>query len=217
MAALYVGNVARRKASNELTASGSKSTMTIQSGLGSSDTFWRRVFQCCQGLLIGLVCIAFLAEFFAKSTFLLFFVVIGVPTALLLLVAAVVAWVCRGAGRRRWYQLALLLVWVLLFGSIFRTSWPMKLSFAASTPALDRLAEQVAAGQTPALPTRAGAYLIRAVETRPANGGVAICLWTAPPKGQHVGFVQSPAGVTPNVNPWTHRQLSPRWHHFGAD
>jgi hypothetical protein len=175
------------------------------------------VFQCCQGLLIGLVCIAFLAEFFAKSMFVLDLVALGVLIALLLLAVAVVAWVCRRAGRRRWYQLALLLVWLLLFASIFRTSWPMRLSFAASTPALDRLAEQVAGGQPPSLPTRAGAYLIRAVETRPVSGGLAICLWTAPPERHHVGFVQSPAGVTPHVNPWTHRQLSPHWHYFGAD
>ena len=191
--------------------------MTTQCGLGISDTVWRRVFQSCQGLLIGLVCIAFLADFFAKSMFSLDLLALGFPTALLLLAVAVVAWVCRGAERRRWYQLALLVVWVLLFAGIYRTSWPMRWSFAASTPALDRLAEQVAAGQTPALPTRAGAYLIRAVETRPVSGGVAICLWSYPPERHHIGFVQSPVGVTPEVNPWTHSQLSPRWHHFAAD
>ncbi|HWH69951.1 MAG TPA: hypothetical protein VNT26_11225 [Candidatus Sulfotelmatobacter sp.] len=191
--------------------------MTAQSDSGNLDLVWRRVFQCCQGLLIGLVCTAFLADFFAKSMFRLDLLALGFPTALLLLVVAVVAWVCRGAGRRRWYQLALLLVWLLLFVGIYRTGWPMRWSFAASTPALDRLAEQVAAGQTPSLPTRAGAYLIRAVETRPVSGGVAICLWSYPPENHHIGFVRSPAGVTPQVNPWTHRQLSPRWHHFAAD
>ena len=191
--------------------------MTAQCGLGISDTVGRRVFQCCQGMLIGLVCIAFLGEFFAKSMFVLFFGIFGGLMALVLLVTAVVTWVCWGAQRRRWYELALLLAWPLLFWSILFTSWPMSLSFAASAPALDRVAQQVVAGQTPSLPTRAGCYLIRAVETRPVSGGVAICLWTAPPERQHVGFVQSPAGVTPHVNPWTHRQLSPRWHHFGAD
>ncbi len=171
----------------------------------------------CQGLLIGLVCVGFLTEFFAKSTFLLFFGAVGGLMALAILVAAVAAWVGLGPGRRRWHQLALLLAWPVLLVSILSTSWPMRLSFAASTPALDLLAEQVATGQTPSLPTRAGAYFIRAVETRPVDGGVAICLWTVPPQRQHVGFVQSPAGVTPHVNPWTHRQLSPRWHYFGAD
>jgi hypothetical protein len=164
-----------------------------------------------------LCCIAFLAEFFAKSMFVLLIGVFGGPTALLLLAAAVAAWLCRGAARRRRYQLVLVLVWPLLVWSMLFTSWPMKLSFAASTPALERLAEQVAGGRMPSLPTRAGTYLIRAVETRPVSGGVAICLWTAPPERQHVGFVRSPVGVTPQVNPWTHRQLSPRWHHFGAD
>lgn len=191
--------------------------MTVQSDSGITDTFWRSVFQCCQGLLIGLICIAFLADFFAKSRLSDDLVALGVPTALLLLAAAVVAWVCWGAARRRWYQLALLLVSLLLFLSIFRTHWPMRLSFAASSPALDRLAEQATAGQMPSLPTRAGAYLIRAVETRPVTGGVAICLWSYPAKGQRIGFVRSPIGVTPDVNPLTHRQLSPRWHHFSAD
>ena len=191
--------------------------MTTESRLGGSETIAARVFQWCQGLLIGLVCIAFLAEFFAKSMFVLFFGAFGGMTAVLILVIGIMAWLCRGAGRRRWYQLALLPAWVLLLWSILFMSWPMKLSFTASTPALERLAEQVAVGQTPGLPTRAGAYLIRAVETRPVSGGLAICLWTAPPEHQHVGFVRSPAGVTPPFNPWTRRQLSPRWHHFGAD
>ncbi len=191
--------------------------MTAQCGSGTRDRVWRGVLHSCQALLVGLVCVAFAAEFFAQSTFVLFFGAFGGLTALALLVAAVVAWVCQGAERRRWPQLGLLLAWPLLLASMLFTSWPMKLSFAVSTPALDRLAEQVAAGQTPSLPTRAGAYLIRAVETRPVSGGLAICLWTARPERQHVGFVQSPAGVTPHVNPWTHRQLSPRWHHFAAD
>ncbi len=159
-----------------------------------SCSVWWRVFQCCQGLLIGLICIAFLAEFFAKSVFALDLVALGTSMALLLLAVAVVACVCRGAERRRWYQLPLLLVWLLLFVSIFRTSWPMRLLFAASTPALDRLAEQVAAGQTPSLPVRAGAYLIRAVETQPVSGGEAICLWTAPTERHRIGFVRSPVG-----------------------
>ncbi len=185
--------------------------------LAIDETTWHRLFQCCQGLLIGCVCVAFLADFFDKSMFVLLLGAFGGPIALLLLLAAVVALVCRGAERRRSYQVALLLAWPLLLASVLFTSWPMKLSFAASTPALDRLAEQVATGQTPPLPTRAGAFLIHAVETRPVTGGLAICLWTSPPHRGHIGFVQSPAGVSPHVNPWTHTQLSPRWHHFGAD
>ena len=109
--------------------------MTAQCGVGIGDTVWRKVFQCCQGLLIGLVCLAFLADFFARSMFSLDLLALGFPTALVLLAVAVVAWVCRGAERRRWYQLALLVVWVLLFVGIYGTSWPMRWSFAASTPA----------------------------------------------------------------------------------
>jgi hypothetical protein len=191
--------------------------MTAQFALRISDAASRRVFQCCQGLLVVWLGVAFLTGFFAKLISLMFVILIGAPIALAALVAAVVALARRSAGRRHWWQIALLLVCPLLVGSIVLTNWPMKLSFAASTPALDRLAAQVAAGQTPSLPTRAGAYTIRAVETRLVTGGLAICLWTAPTGRGHVGFVQSPAGVTPNVNPWTHTQLGARWHHFAED
>ena len=143
--------------------------------------------------------------------------VFGGVIALVLVGTALFAVLRRSTQRRRWYEIAILLASPLLVASILFTNWPMKLSFTASRPALDRLAEQVVAGQTPALPTRAGAYIIHAVETRAVSGGQAICLWTAPLKRQHVGFVQSPAGVTPHVNPWTHTQLTTRWHHFAED
>jgi hypothetical protein len=201
--------------------------MTTQFALGNSDTFWRRVFHGCQGLLIGLFCIAFLADFFARSVFSLDLLALGFPTALVLLAVAVVAWVCRGAGRRRWYQLPLLVVWLLLFAGIYRTNWPMRWSFGASTSALDRLAERVAAGQTPSLPTRAGAYLIRAVDTRPVSGGVAVCLWSYPPERHHIGFVQRPRrghtgcqsldaqSIKPPLTPLRSRLTGPKYGFIG--
>jgi hypothetical protein len=175
-----------------------------------SDTARRRVFQCCQWLLIVWAGISFLASFFAKLMGLMFIGLFGAPIALAALGAAVLAWARQSGERRRWFHVPLLFVWPLLVASIQITNWPMKLSFAASTPALDRLAERVAAGQMPPLPTRAGAYTIHAVEARPVSGGQAICLWTCPVKRGHIGFVQSPPGVTPHVNPWTHSQLSIR-------
>ena len=191
--------------------------MTAQSAFRLSPFVRRQAFQCCSWLLIAWLCIVFVAGFFARLMSVMFISVFGAPVALAALLIAVIAWICWKSEGRRWHQLILLLACPLLVASILFTNWPMRLSFAASAPALDRLADQVVSGQTPALPGRAGAFTITAVETRPISGGVAVCLWTSPPSRGHVGFVRSPVGVTPEVNPWTHTRLGSRWHHFGED
>jgi hypothetical protein len=168
-------------------------------------------------LLVGWLSIVFVAGFFAKLMSVMFISVFGAPVALAALLIAVIAWRCWKSQRRRWPQIALLLACPLLVASILFTNWPMRLSFATSAPALDRLAEQVASGQLPILPGRAGVFTISSVETRPVSGGLAVCLWTSPLKRGHIGFVRSPAGITPQFNPWTHTKFSSRWHHFGED
>jgi len=191
-------------------------TMTAKFSFGMDGSGWRRVFQCCRWLLLGWVGAAFVAGFFATLFPVLFISVFGAPAAVVALLVAVVALVCGKFQRRRWPQIALLAACPLVVASILFTNWPMRLSFAASKPALGRLAEQVAAGQTPSLPTRAGAYVVRAVQIEPVTGGMAVCLWTQPQHG-HIGFVWSPVGVTPPFNQWTHTRLSSQWHHFGED
>jgi hypothetical protein len=190
--------------------------MTAQFKFGMGGAAWPHVFNWCRWLLIGWVGVVFVAAFFAMGFTVLWSILFGAPVGLGALLVGVVALVCGKFERRRWPQIALLVACPLVAASIGFTNWPMRLSFAASTPALDRLAQQVAAGQTPSLPTRAGAYVVRAVQTEPVSGGVAVCLWTKPQYG-HIGFVQSPVGVTPPFNRWTHTKLSSQWHHFGED
>ena len=140
--------------------------------------------------------------------------------AFVALVTAIVAWARWKARPRRWLALGGLLCCPLLVATMLVTQWPMKLSFALSRPALDRLADAVAAHRAPALPQRAGAYVIHAVETRPVaedTNGLTVCLWMLPLERQHVGFVRSPVGVTPEFNRWTHSRMDAHWHYFGED
>ncbi len=156
--------------------------------------------------------------FLAKLMPLFLLFVFSAPIAFLALVAAVVTW-ARWKPRRR-LTLGGIFFCPLLVATMVLTSWPMKLSFALSKPALDRLADAVAAHRVPTLPRRAGAYVIHAVEARPVvevTNGLTVCLWMLPVERQHVGFVRSPVGVTPEFNPWTHSRMDAHWHYFGED
>ncbi len=187
---------------------------------GTAPSFSRSVFLWCLWLLITWTVAIFLLGFLAKLMPLVLLFVFTAPVALLALIAAVVAWVRWKAGPRGWLALGGLLFCPLLVASMLLTHWPMKLSFALSKPALNRLADAVAAHRAPALPKRAGAYVIHAVETRPmaeGTNGLTVCLWMLPLERQHVGFVRSPAGVTPEFNPWTHSRMDVHWHYFGED
>lgn len=187
---------------------------------GTAPSSSRSVFLWCLWFLIAWTLAIFLTGFLAKLMPMLLLVVFTLPVALLALVAAVVSWARWKERPRRWLALAGLLFCPLLAGNMLLTNWPMKLSFALSKPALDHLADAVAAQRAPALPRRAGAYVIHAVETRPVaddTNGLTVCLWMLPLERQHVGFVRSPAGVTPEFNPWTRSRMDAQWHYFGED
>jgi hypothetical protein len=191
---------------------------TEHSAPGSA--FSRSVFLWCLWFLITWTVATFLMGFLAKLMPLVLLFGFTAPVAFLALVAAVVGWARWKVRPRRWLALVGLLICPLLVTTMLFTHWPMKLSFALSKPALDRMADAVAAHRAPALPKRAGAYVIHAVETRPvAEGanGLTVCLWMLPLERQHVGFVRSPAGVTPKFNPWTHSRMDVNWHYFGED
>ena len=59
------------------------------------------------------------------------------------------------------------------------TAWPHRLAFLASQPALDRLADQVAAGQAPRRPMWAGVYLVVTSATDAKTGNVALIINSA--------------------------------------
>lgn len=183
-------------------------------------SFSRSVFLWCVWLLIAWTVALFLLGFLAKLMPLFLLAVFTTPIALVTLVAGIVAWTRWKDTPHRWLTLGGLLCCPVLAATIVFTNWPMKLSFALSKPALDRFADAVAEHRSPTLPKRVGAYVIHAVETRPVTqgtNGLTVCLWMLPRERQHVGFVRSPAGVTPEFNPWTHSRMDVHWHYFGED
>ncbi len=187
---------------------------------GTAPSLSRSVFLWCLWFLIAWTLAIFLTGFLAKLMPMVLLLAFTAPITLVALVTAIVAWTCWKARPRRWLALGGLLFCPLLVATMLLSHWPMKLSFALSKPALNRLADAVAAHRAPALPKRAGAYVIHAVETRPlpeGANGLTVCLWMLPVERQHVGFVRSPAGVTPEFNPWTHRRMDAYWHYFGED
>ena len=173
------------------------------------------IVRWCQWILITWVIAVFVASFFARLMGAMFVGVFGGLAALVVLVVALVMWgVWTG---RRWKEPLVLIACPLLVMSMMSMNWPMHLSFAMSQSSLNALADQIAAGQSVSLPASAGAFTICDVEVRADGAGPIVCLWTRRHDSGHVGFVRSPAGVTPDVNPWTHTQMNLRWHHFAED
>ncbi|MGO9471103.1 MAG: hypothetical protein ACLQIB_05890 [Isosphaeraceae bacterium] len=105
----------------------------------------------------------------------------------------------REATRRRSPLLAWPLVIVLatLPLTILFTQWPFHLAFAASKPALNRLADRVAAGQAIRRPVRAGFFTVVSSAVDPASGNVGLI--TDPDPSGRSGFVR--LSLHPNTSP----------------
>jgi hypothetical protein len=105
----------------------------------------------------------------------------------------------REAVRRRSPLLAWPLVIVLaaLPLTILFTQWPFHLAFLASKPALDRLADRVAAGHAPGRPVRAGLFMVVNSEVDPTNGNVGLV--TDSNSSGRSGFVR--VSPTPSTAP----------------
>jgi hypothetical protein len=93
----------------------------------------------------------------------------------------------------------------------FGTAWAIE----ATSPALERLADRVAAGQTPGFPVQAGLYRIVGYEVDPGSGNIAL-ITDANPDGRS-GFVRyqlgGPAGRThaPFSSLFMNMRLNQRW------
>jgi hypothetical protein len=86
--------------------------------------------------------------------------------------------------------------------SVVTTAWPLRLSFALTRPAFQRLAESVRAGQQTDAPVRIGLFVIK--QTEVSRQG-AVCLWTELDPGGNTGFVQCGANSVP-LNLWSRIQ-----------
>ncbi len=91
------------------------------------------------------------------------------------------------------------------------SSWPLRLAFLVSRPALESLADRVAAGQAPTFPTRAGLFRIAGSAIDPATGNVALI--TDPNPNHPSGFVRYQLGTPhrPFDSPFMGMSLSPAW------
>jgi hypothetical protein len=105
----------------------------------------------------------------------------------------------RGTVRRRSPLLAWPLVIVLatLPLTMLFTQWPFHLAFLASKPALDRLADRVAAGHAPRRPVRAGLFMVVNSVVDPTTGNVGLVI-DPDPSGRS-GFVR--VSPTPSTSP----------------
>lgn len=101
--------------------------------------------------------LAGLSFFFAAVGFDPFLLILcALPTAPILLIALVFAAIPYIPLSRRYRLMGLL--FPILFVSILWTRWPLRITFALHRPALERLADQVAAGQTVTTPRQVGMF-----------------------------------------------------------
>jgi hypothetical protein len=90
----------------------------------------------------------------------------------------------------------LVLVLAILPLTMLLTRWPIHLAFLASTPALDRLADRVAAGQRIASPEWAGLFRVVGSDVDPSTDNVGLII-DPDPSGRS-GFVR--IGAAPSVS-----------------
>jgi hypothetical protein len=90
----------------------------------------------------------------------------------------------------------LVLVPSLMPLTMMLTPWPLTLAFLASRPALERLADRVAAGEAISRPEWAGLFRVAGLDIEPANGNVGLI--TDPNPSGRAGFVRVGPGVQTN-------------------
>ena len=125
----------------------------------------------------------------------------------------------RRSGWAAWVPVITLIV---LPGVTAWTVWPFRLEFLMARPALSRLSEQVAAGQTVRSPRRAGMFRIVSSAVNPDTGTVALII--DPNPGGPSAFVR--VGGSPSHRPnchspvrgdWLHVDLGDRWCYHEED
>jgi hypothetical protein len=92
-----------------------------------------------------------------------------------------------GAVPRRSAEVSALVVFLLAFLPIVTVGimWPLRIAFIATRPALERLADQVVAGQSVTFPQRVGPFRLVKAAVDPVSGNVALMTDSNPngPKG----------------------------------
>jgi hypothetical protein len=101
----------------------------------------------------------------------------------------------RDAVPRRSPMAVWLMVVVLAFLplTMLLNGWPLRLAFLVSRPDFDRLADRVAGGETPSLPTWAGVFRVVGSAVDPATGNVGLI--TNADRSGRSGFVRIRPGA----------------------
>jgi hypothetical protein len=131
---------------------------------------------------------------------LMFFVsLFAIPAMISFGAALAIAVTNRDANPRRSPYVAWPLVLALAFAPLtMLTLWPLRLAFLVSQPALSRLADRVAAGQTLRRPEWAGLYRIVGTAVEPSTGNVGLIIDASP--GGRSGFMRLGPGTPPERN-----------------
>ena len=135
-------------------------------------------------------------------------------TILLLALLAIPALKSQQRFRRR------AAVSLMMVVSIIVLNWPLRIAYAFSRPAFDRVAEQVIAGETFTTPRRIGWFRIERIEVPgPAANEIdhhGLLLWTGIHPNGNTGFVQSSPDDL-RFNLWSHFQLDETWQLIAED
>jgi hypothetical protein len=119
----------------------------------------------------------------------------------------------RSRGRPFWPILASAIVCLALIASVVSLHWPLRAAYVLSRPSLDRVAQEVHAGQQWAGPTRVGLFTVVQVEVR--RDGI-VCLWVDDDPGGKTGFVRCGPDHVP-FNLWSKVSLDDRWQFIAED
>jgi len=99
--------------------------------------------------------------------------------------------------------------------SVALTHWPLRLTFAVSRPALERLADRLEAGETVSSPQWAGLFYVRKAEI---NHGGMPCLWLNLEPNGYTGFARPSDGIAiGKYNDWSDYPLWQKWHLISED
>jgi hypothetical protein len=119
----------------------------------------------------------------------------------------------RFARHRRWPILLGAITCLAIIASVMTIHWPLRARYLLSRPSLDRLAEDVRAGQPFAGPTQVGLFTI--VEAEVNRHGI-VCLWIDGNPSGKTGFVQCGPDYIP-FNLWSMVSLDDRWQFISED
>jgi hypothetical protein len=140
-----------------------------------------------------------------------------------------VAWSAAATRRGAVHRRSPVLTWPIVIAlaimplTMLFTHWPLHLAFLVSRPALDRLADQVANGQAPTGPVRAGLFIVVSTALDPTTGNIGLII--DPDPAGRSGFVRirqtsgaSPAiAVGPLYNLAADLPLNKDWHFQNED